>query len=223
MDLSRAQTILQTAYGSVHRIVPGSIVLLADNAAMWARYDQVAQGRNNIYVTPNRPWQAGDAQAAFPLGLNGFQDGGTVFVNQQTTSPTTTAHEMLHMNTAAGFRSSMGETINEGATQYLAVKALTAAGVTMPAVIPYADELALVRALVDMVGEDRLIQAYFNGGTAINELIARVDLSQGEGTFATLRQLGDAREFARAADLLKPGGGTQQERQPITETSEVLV
>ncbi len=223
MDLTRAQQVLQDTFGDVHTIVPGNIVLLDDNAAIWAAYDRVARGRNNPYVTPNRPWQDGDAQAAFPHGLNGFQDAGTVYVSRQTSSPTTTCHEMLHLNTASGFRGSMGETINEGSTQYLTVKALTAAGVALPATIPYQQETDLVGDLVNLVGEDRLIQAYFNGGGNINALIGRVDLSQGEGTFAILRQLGDGREFDRARALLRPGGGTQQEHQPITDESTVTV
>jgi hypothetical protein len=223
LSQAQAQSILQSTYGNIHTIVPGNIVMLADTNAAWAQYDQLCIAGNvtNNFVTPARPWQNGDAQARFPAGLNGFQWQGSIYINQQTAIETTTPHEMLHLNTAPGFRRAVGETINEGSTQYLTLKALNAAGIAVTGSIPYADEVDLVRALVALVGEDTLIQAYFNG--AINQLIGAVDLSQGEGTFATLKQLGDAREFARAKDLLKPGGGTQQERQPIDNDSEVLV
>jgi hypothetical protein len=223
LSQAQAQSILQSTYGNIHTIVPGNIVILADTNAAWAQYDQLCIAGNvtNNFVTPARPWQNGDAQARFPAGLNGFQWQGSIYINQQTAIETTTPHEMLHLNTAPGFRRAVGETINEGSTQYLTLKALNAAGIAVTGSIPYADEVDLVRALVALVGEDTLIQAYFNG--AINQLIGAVDLSQGEGTFATLKQLGDAREFARAKDLLKPGGGTQQERQPIDNDSEVLV
>jgi hypothetical protein len=200
MELSRGQEVLQAAFGTVHTIVPGNIVVLDNNEAIWERYDQVSRGRNNIYVTPNRTWQDGDARAAFPLGLNGFADAGTVYINRMTTSPTTTVHEMLHLNTAAGYRRAVGETVNEGTTQYLAIKALRQANVALPASLPYAQETELAGHLARLVGEDIVIQAYFGGA---NTLIDAVDRALGAGSWTRFKALADARDFTGAAAALR--------------------
>ncbi len=86
MSLTAAQTALQAVYGTVHRIVPGNIVLIDGHPALWAQYDTINVGRTNIWVTPNRVWQPGDAQTTLP-GLEGFADTatGTVYVLKQAT------------------------------------------------------------------------------------------------------------------------------------------
>src|SRR5687767_13227772 len=195
MELSRAQEILQDQYGTTHTIVPGNMIVLDNREAIWAKYDEVSQGRNNIYVTPNRPWADGDAQAAFPFGLNGFADAGTVYINRMTSSPTTTIHEMLHLNTAAGLRAAVGEVVNEGTTQLLTVKALKSASVAVPATIPYQDEMGVAQALADLVGESVLIQAYFGGAAS---LITAVDTAMGAGSWVAFKALADARDYAGA-------------------------
>jgi hypothetical protein len=200
MDSTRAQEVLNTTFGTVHRMIPVTTVLLEDNAATLAKYDQISAGRNNIFVTPNRPWQAGDAQAAFG-GLNGFADNGTIYVNKQTTSPTTTCHEMLHLNTAGGFRAAVGETINEGTTQMLTIKALQQAGVALPASLPYAGETAMVRKLAAVVGEGPLTSAYFGGP---DSLIAAFNAIQGEGMFALMKARADAKDWTGADRYLQP-------------------
>lgn len=200
MDSTRAQEVLNTTFGSIHRMIPVTTVLLEDNAATLAKYDQISVGRNNIFVTPNRPWQAGDAQAAFG-GLNGFADNGTIYVNKQTTSPTTTCHEMLHLNTAGGFRAAVGETINEGTTQMLTIKALQQAGVALPASLPYAGETAMVRKLATVVGEGTLTSAYFGGA---DSLISAFNAIQGEGMFALMKARADAKDWTGADRYLQP-------------------
>jgi hypothetical protein len=161
MSLSRAQEVLTASFGSVKTIVPGSIVMLDGRPALWAKYDQISKGRNNALAAPARPWQDGDAERYIPT-LEGFADNGTVYVNKNTPLPTATAHEMLHNNTAADYRGRVGETVNEGTTEYLAIKALTAAGVAVgdPA---YPDQRMIVGQLIRLVGEDTLIQSYFGG------------------------------------------------------------
>jgi hypothetical protein len=206
MDSTRAQTILQDAFGDVRRIIPVTTILLEDNAATWTKYDEINVGRNNIYVTPRRPWRNGDAQAAFPSGLNGFANGGTIYVNKQTSSPTTTCHEMLHSNTAADFRGKVGEAINEGATQYLTIKALTAAGVALPGAIPYATQVGIVRKLVQVVGEEILISSYFGGA---DPLIETYELLMGQAMFNVLKIFLDAQNWVVAEIFLQPPS-TQQ-------------
>jgi hypothetical protein len=222
MSLATAQTVLQNTYGTIHQIVPGSIVLLNGRPALWARYDQAAAGAMNTHVNPPRLWQPGDAQQFIPT-LEGFADHGTVFVNQNTPLVTATAHEMLHNNTAAGFRSRMGESINEGTTEYLAIKALNAAGVATPSgSTAYPNEVALVTALINLIGENPLKQAYFNGGNNIQSVIGDVDIGQGAGTFATMQDMAAAGNWTDAMNVLKPGHGTQQEVTPITDGSSVV-
>ncbi len=204
MELSRAQEILQDLYGTTHTIVPGNMIVLDNREAIWEKYDEVSQGRNNIYVTPNRPWADGDAQVAFPFGLNGFADAGTVYINRMTSSPTTTIHEMLHLNTATGFRAAVGEIVNEGTTQLLTVKALRAANVAIPATIPYQDEMGVAEDLAALVGESVLTQAYFGGAAS---LIAAVDSALGAGTWVRFKALADARDYAGAsAAISRPVG-----------------
>lgn len=231
LDLATAQSVLQTAYGTVHRIVPGNIQFLADHAAGWAKYDELCIAGNvrNTFVTPNRPWQAGDAQARYPLGLNGFAwppgPHGTSYIVQSSAQSTTTPHEMLHLNTAAGFRDAMGDPLNEGCTQYLALKALSLSGIAAPANPSYPEETELVRKLVALIGgEGLVIDAYFNGGAAIHNLMAAVDIRQGEGTFAQVKQLAAAGDFVGAGTLLGQMAkrGLPMER-PVGETAEILV
>ncbi|NJN54639.1 MAG: hypothetical protein HC804_07700 [Anaerolineae bacterium] len=201
MSLSQAQTVLQSSFGSVHTIVPGSIVLIDGRPALWARYDQINLGRTNAHVTPNRPWQNGDAQTYIP-GLEGFADNGTVYVNKQSPLPTVTAHEMLHNNTAADFRGKVGETINEGSTEYLALKALNAAGIpTTGGAVAYPTQVGIVRKLIDVVGESTLISAYFGGA---DSLIESYNTLQGWLGFALLKPAAEALNTAVTDILLTP-------------------
>ena len=191
MDSTRAQEVLNATFGSVHRMIPVTTILLDDNAATLTKYDEINVGRNNIFVTPNRTWRTGDARLVFPGGLNGFADNGTIYVNKQTTSPTTTCHEMLHLNTASDFRAAVGETINEGTTQMLTIKALQQAGVALPASLPYAGETGLVRKLATVVGEGTLTAAYFGGADG---LISAFNTIQGDGMFALMKAKADAKD-----------------------------
>jgi hypothetical protein len=224
LDLAAAQRVLTTSYGKVHTIVPGNIQFLADHAAGWAKYDQVSIAGHVQNPRTNRAWQAGDAQAAYPLGLNGFAWEGTSYIIQSSAQSTTTPHEMLHNNTAAGFRSAMGDVLNEGCTQYLAVKALKESNIQVPATISYQQETDLVTKLVGLIGEAPLIDAYFNGGAAIKHLMGEVDIRQGRGIFAQVKQLAETRDFAGAGELLGQMArrGLPMETPPDQETS-VLV
>ena len=181
-------------------MIPVTTILLDNNAATLTKYDEINVGRNNIFVTPNRTWRTGDARLVFPSGLNGFADNGTIYVNKQTTSPTTTCHEMLHLNTASDFRAAVGETINEGTTQMLTIKALQQAGVALPASLPYAGETGLVRKLANVVGEGTLTAAYFGGADG---LISAFNTIQGDGMFALMKAKADAKDWAGAERYLQ--------------------
>jgi hypothetical protein len=196
MDLAKAKEVLTKSYGSTKTIVPGNIVLLADRAATWKKYDEVTKGRKNPHT--NAPWVDGDAQKYIP-GLDGFADKGTVYVNQTTTLATATAHEMLHNNTAAGFRAAVGETINEGSTEYLALKALKESSIPLSTGVAYPNEVAFVTKLIGLVTEATLISAYFGGA---NTLIDAFDKKQGTGKFASMKTYAEAKNYTEAGKII---------------------
>jgi hypothetical protein len=203
MSLAGAQAILQGEYGDVKDIVPGTIVILADQPACSAKYDEVCIAAGLEYK--GRPWAAGDcADADAELGVQteGFAWEGTVYVNGKTTLVTATAHEILHTNTAADFREAVGETFNEGVTETLARKSLTTAGITVPAVTAYPDQIVITDALKALVSEATLITAYFGGSAT---LIAKYEELKGAGTWATLKAHAEALDAtAVLADIAAP-------------------
>ena len=92
---------------------------------------------------------------------------------------------MLHLNTAAGFRGAVGETINEGTTEMLALKTLDVAGVpATPGVQAYPTQVGMVRKLAAFVGEDTLISAYFGGAATLTDAFEAL---AGKGSWATLK------------------------------------
>jgi hypothetical protein len=200
LDLATAKTVLEKTFGKSYTISTGKITLLDDTDAIWKKYDEVAIGDK---VTG---WKEGDAKKTYPLGINGFFDktGGTSYINKASALATTTPHEMLHANTAANFRSSVGETLNEGVTQWLCVKALKDSSIAVPTALPYADEVGVAQALIDLLGGDSMVQeAYFKGGEATTKLIAEVDKKQGAGEFAKVKSEGDKKDYSKAKELLK--------------------
>lgn len=201
MSLATAQTVLTGAFGGVKAIVPGSIVILADQPACAAKYDEVCIA-SHVPRPDGSAWKAGDCaadDAAAGVQTEGFAWEGIVYVNGKTTLVTATAHEMLHLNTAAGYRAAMGETFNEGSTEYLARKAIAAAGITVPAVTAYPTQIVITKALIDLVGESALISAYFGGAGALTDLVK----TKAKGTWAQIRTAAEALQVDTAKDLLK--------------------
>jgi hypothetical protein len=200
MSLAKAEEVLTASFGKVKKIVPGKIEILADRKALWAKYDEINKGRGNPY-NGGKPWEDGDAKKYIP-GLDGTAnpDTGTVYVNDQTTLATATAHEVLHNNTAAGFRKAVGETINEGATEYLAIKALKAAKVSIKSGTAYPGEVGFVTKLIEVVTEKVLIDSYFGGATTLTDAY---DKAKGTGAFDKLKPLADAKNYTEAGKLLK--------------------
>jgi hypothetical protein len=146
-------------------------------------------------------WVSGDAQRRSP-GLDGFAWGGVVYVNGQTTLVTATAHEMLHNNTAAGFRAAVGEAINEGCTEYLAKLALRAAGVpTAAGTTAYPTQVSIVEALVAFVGESVVKRAYFGG---VEPLIQAYERARGvANSWAAFKAAADSLDLGRVTPLLE--------------------
>jgi len=201
MSLATAQKVLTGAYGGVHTIVQGSIVILADQPACSAKYDEVCIA-DHIKRPDGSAWKAGDRakdDAAAGVTIEGFAWKGIVYVNGKTTLVTATAHEMLHLNTASDYRATMGETFNEGSTECLARKAVAAAGITVPAITAYPTQITITQALIALVGEDTLISAYFGGAATLTAAIG----TKATGTWAQIRTAAEGLQVETAKNLLK--------------------
>ena len=203
MDLATAESALNASFGGVHRMVRAPIILL-DKAALLAAYDNDAISRGVLFTDPatgtTRPWKKGDANP----NIEGFalNDRSAIYVQKDTVLPTATAHELLHSNTATDFRGAVGEAINEGTTEYLAKKAVAAAG--LPTVGPtgslaYPTQVTAVEKLIKVVGEATLIQAYFGGAQVLVDAYEAIM----PHTFAELKGAGTM-STAHMAALLVP-------------------
>jgi hypothetical protein len=209
MSLASAQKILQGQFGDVKTIVPGTIVILADQAACSAKYDEVCIAANLKYK--GQPWKAGDRakmDAELHVLVQGFEWKGIVYVNGTTSLVTATAHEILHANVAAGFRAAVGETFNEGFTEFLARKALTASGITVPATTAYPTEVGIATKFIALVGDGVVTSAYFAGHAS---LVAKYEELKGPGTRAPMKANADKLDVAKvtaAFDAPKPATAT---------------
>ena len=195
MSLASAQKILQGAFGGLKKIVPGSIEILADQPACSAKYDEV-QIAKGVLRPDGSAWAMGDCakdDAAEGVLTQGFAEAGVVYVNGQTTLVTATTHEILHNNVGAGFRSKTGETFNEGTTELLARRSLSVAGVAVPSITAYPDQVKFTVRLQKLVGEKTLTESYFGGP---DPLIARFEELKGVGTWATLKAHAEALDEA---------------------------
>lgn len=210
-NLSPARTLqlLQAAYGSVnsHPFVETQVVSLAGQAEMYRRYDEVTSSKRLYNAHSGRTWGLGDAATAFPTGLDGFsdRDTGVVYLNVRSGVSTTTPHEVLHVNSSWEFVTAVGDEINEGMTEQLALDALAAAGMRLPAVAHYPQERALVAALTIVVGRDRMVEAYFQGGRSLADAIAAV----GPDTFQKVKGAASAHNAPAAIELLRGHGAAQ--------------
>ena len=191
MSLASAQKILQGAFGGVKDIVPGSVVILPDQPACAAKYDEVCIA-DGVKRPDGSDWKPGDCakdDAAAGVLTEGFAWKGVAYVNGKTTLVTATAHEILHNNTAAGFRGKVGETFNEGVTEMLARRALSMAGVTVPSVTAYPDQVKFTVKLQNLVGQTVIQEAYFGGADA---LITKYEQLKGANKWATIKTAAEA-------------------------------
>lgn len=200
MSLAAAQKILQGAYGGTKKIVPGTIVILADQPACATKYDEVCTADGIMHG--DRPWRTGDRaadDAAAGVQTEGFAWKGVVYVNGKTPLVTATAHEILHNNTEPKFRKKMGETFNEGTTEILARKALKDSGITVPSVTAYPNEVAITQILFDFFGSDLMEKAYFED---VMNVVRRFAI-QCPGTWKQLTNGAAALDATRVQNALK--------------------
>jgi hypothetical protein len=202
MSLASAQTILTGAYGGMKTIVPGSVVVLADQPACAAKYDEVCIA-DGVKRPDGSAWKAGDCakdDAAAGVQTEGFAWKGVAYVNGKTTLITATAHEVLHNNTASNYRSTMGEIFNEGTTEYAARKAIEAAGITVPGVTAYPVEIDITKALIALVGEEPVLSAYFGGAGALKALV----IAKAKGSWDQIRAAAAALDVGKVKGFLTP-------------------
>jgi hypothetical protein len=205
MSLAGAQKILQGQFGGTKDIVPGTIVMLANQAACSAKYDEVCMA-SGVKRPDGSDWAAGDCakdDAAAGVQTEGFAWAGVVYVNGETTLVTATAHEILHNNTAPAYRGAVGETINEGTTEIFARRALKSAGVKVPSVTAYPDQVRMTEKLEKLVGGATLVNAYFSGPAT---LVDKFEELKGVGTWANLKLQAEAldeRKFKKALSAKK--------------------
>ena len=202
MSLAGAQAILQGVYGGMKTIVTGKIEILADQPAVSAKYDDLCIA-DGIKRPDGSAWKKGDCakdDAAAGVLTQGFAWKGVVYVNGKTTLVTATAHEILHNNTTGKFRAAVGETFNEGATEYFARKALKSSGVAVPDVTAYPTQVKMTTDLVALVGEDTLMKAYFEDP----DVLVKAFEAKGSKTFAELRAAAEALDATKVADAQKP-------------------
>jgi hypothetical protein len=209
MTTAFAEKALKDAFGTVagRTIVPGNITVVPNITALYAAYDQWCID-HGVTKADGSAWQAGDAaadDAASGTRMNAFAEpspGTNIWVDSSGTDPTATVHEMLHINTEGGFRAAVGEVVNEGVTQRLAVRAVQQAGESVVgSERTYQREQEVVQALVEIVGDATVTGAYFGGAASlISDYNTKVDDENG---WATLKALLDARDFATALTLLR--------------------
>lgn len=205
MSLAGAQKVLQGQFGGTKDIVPGTIVMLADQPACSAKYDEVCMAAG-VKRSDGSDWAAGDCakdDAAAGVQTEGFAWQGTVYVNGATTLVTATAHEILHNNTAPAYRGAVGETINEGTTEIFARRALKSAGVKVPSVTAYPDQVRMTEKLEKLVGGATLVNAYFGGP---DTLVSKFEELKGAGTWANLKLQAEAldeKKFKKALSARK--------------------
>jgi hypothetical protein len=202
MSLAAAESILQGQFGGLKKIVPGAIVILADQPACAAKYDEVCIADHLTNPDTGQPWATGDKakmDAKQGVLVQGFAWKGVVYVNGKTDLVTATAHEILHNNTAADFRGKVGETFNEGVTEYLARKALKASGVKVPSVTAYPTQVKLTKLLIAFVGEDTVQKAYFGGADSLIKAFE----DKSATTWATLMTDAEALAEAKVKKAMK--------------------
>jgi hypothetical protein len=202
MSLSAAEKILQGSFGGFKKIVPGTIEILKDQPACSAKYDEICINEG-IKRPDGSDWKKGDTakdDAAKGVTTEGFAWKGVVYINGKTTLVTATAHEILHNNTEPKFRNKAGETFNEGVTETLARKALTDAGITVPATTAYPTQVELTKKLTDLVGLDCVQKAYFGD---VEGLVTAYETATGK-KWDDLKTVAEALDKAKVDEAMKP-------------------
>jgi hypothetical protein len=198
VESGAAMRIVKGSFGGLRQIAPFEVVALPlnDVQAAYARDCNERGAKKKDKDGSERAWTAADAKH-----VAGFADDRNKKIYVSTDLPVLGhVHELLHMNTASGFRSMVGELLNEGMTDHLAVRACKNAGIANYGPPGYVQGMGIASRLIDSVGEHVLEQAYFNDPTILKR---RLDEMQGEGTWDRLKTAMDKNDTAVIEELTK--------------------
>lgn len=92
--------------------------------------------------------------------VNAFQDEPDIHVHQDRGEPATTIHESMHLYSDKAWKA-LGFNPNEGATEFFTKKLCAEQKITRGDFYP--DQHKSVKRLAEVVGEDTLAKAYFDG------------------------------------------------------------
>ena len=139
-----------------------------------------------------------DARAMEP-GVEAYQDGTEVWVNQNRGEPATVIHEGMHLYESNQYDGQLGFNVSEGTTEWFMqmVVAEQSLSVVHPA---YVQEVAAVRRMAAKGGNAAVMDAYFNGNIA--GLRTAVDAATSAGTFDRWVTFMKAGQYAQANALM---------------------
>lgn len=186
---ARAQEALKNVYGSVKQAITGRVEVV-DDATIRSNFDdmQIRKGTKNPRT--QETWQKGDSTMVFPQ-LFGFADreNGVVYVLEAPSGGSgeeqlsTTIHEMLHLNAAGDWASTMGGTFDEGQTEIMTMKVCKSQNI--PITPAYEGQRGWTEKLAEAVGAHTLEQAYFGGASVV---VTTFETLKGEGKWADLKK-----------------------------------
>ncbi len=183
---NRAQVILNDVYGNYKAIQIQNLRALSD-ADIIAAYQNIFRGTEYDYYTYIIP--------AYGF-LDGFEHNGVTYVNTTLGSDDVIPHEVLHAHASPDWDAFLdgNEEIDEGVTEYLTIKAVRKAGIRPSR--SYPRQYGIIRRLVRRAGEDKLIDAYFNGKT--KELVEAMEKTS-RGTWQRFWDAMITRDWAAAS------------------------
>lgn len=189
IDKAKAITVLQDSYKDYVTEIKGGSVKVLEQAPFQVEYDKIygeTQYSWEQYIVPG------------PGNLEGFAYENVNYINKDIGSVDVVPHEMLHNNDHDDWTPFAGSETNEGTTEYLTIKAVTAAGYT--ASHSYPDQEGIVQELVKMTSEDLLMKAYFKGETAA--LKTKME-SECKGSWSEFKTAMQAEEWVKAKGFLE--------------------
>lgn len=189
IEKDKAVEVLEAAFGT-YKTISGGNVIVCPQADFEAHYER-------IYGETEYSW---DKYIKPKFGnLEGFAHEDVNYINSDKQSVDTVPHEMLHNNDDPAWADFAGNETNEGATEYLTIKAVKAA--KYKPTHSYPNQEAVVRKLVGVIGEEVLLNAYFKGET---EAFEKAVTAKCKGSWAAVRKAMQAGKWARATALVKP-------------------
>ncbi len=186
IDKAKSVEVLKKSFKGYKKIKGGKVVVL-DQAGFEKAWEK-------IYGKTKYAWD----KYVKPGNLEGFAYKGTNYINKDTGSVDVVPHEMLHNNASKSWTPFAGSETNEGTTEYLTIKAVTAEGYT--ASHSYPNQEGVVQVLVGVVGEAKLMSAYFKGNT---RALKKAMEGACKGSWAEFKKAMQAKQWAKAKALLE--------------------